>query len=223
VKRLKPNNENISSIEGFVRQILGWREFVRGVYWARMPDYIDINEMRHTAKLPKWFWDGRVNMNCLRESIGQSLDTSYAHHIQRLMVIGNFCLLAQIDPKQVHLWYLGVYIDAFEWVESPNTLGMSQFADGGLFASKPYISSSAYIHRMSDYCKDCRYDRKKKHTGDACPFDTLYWSFLDDHRERFAKNPRMTMMIKNLDRKSQDELNAIRARASELKGSMDRL
>ena len=223
IKRLKPDNENISSIEGFVRQILGWREFVRGVYWARMPGYIDNNEMRHTANLPKWFWDGQVNMNCLRESIGQSLDTSYAHHIQRLMVIGNFCLLAQIDPKEVHLWYLGVYIDAFEWVESPNTLGMSQFADGGLFASKPYISSSAYIHRMSDYCKDCRYDRKKKHTEDACPFDTLYWSFLDDHRDRFTKNPRMTMMIKNLDRKNQDELNAIRLRASELRGSLDRL
>jgi deoxyribodipyrimidine photolyase-related protein len=152
----------LAAAEGFIRQILGWREYVRGVYWARMPAYAGLNALEHTRELPGWFWTGTTKMQCLAQSIGQSLANAHAHHIQRLMIIGNFALLAGLDPAAVHAWYLGIYIDAFEWVELPNTLGMSQFADGGLLATKPYVSSAAYIDRMSDYCKGCHYDRKAR-------------------------------------------------------------
>ena len=162
-------------------------------------------------------------MKCMNVAINQSLDTAYAHHIQRLMIIGNFSLLAGINPREVHLWYLGVYIDALEWVEAPNTIGMSQYADGGVLATKPYVSSSAYINRMSDYCKGCSYQRKEKHGETSCPFDTLYWDFLITHRKDFEKNPRMAMMLKNIDRKTESEITKISDRAQVLRDNIENL
>lgn len=213
----------LAATEGFIRQVLGWREYVRGIYWAQMPGYEQHNALGHHAPLPAWFWTGQTQMRCLRIAIGQSLETAYAHHIQRLMIIGNFCLLAGIHPAAVHQWYLGVYIDAFEWVELPNTVGMSQFADGGLLATKPYVASAAYIHRMSDYCQGCAY-RRQARTGDqACPFNALYWDFFDRHRERFAKNPRLSMVVRQLEKFEPQERAAISARAGWLRGRVDEL
>ncbi|MDX8125682.1 cryptochrome/photolyase family protein [Methylomonas sp. OY6] len=203
----------LAAAEGFIRQILGWREYVRGVYWARMPDYATHNYFGHARPLPAWFWTGETRMNCLAAAIGQSLQYAYAHHIQRLMVIGNFTLLAGLAPEAVHRWYLGVYIDAFEWVELPNTLGMSQFADGGLLATKPYVSSAAYIDRMSDYCKGCHYDKKARSGERACPFNALYWDFFIRHRDKLNHNPRLSMVYRNLDRFAAAELKAITQRA----------
>ncbi|MES3022011.1 MAG: cryptochrome/photolyase family protein [Pseudomonadota bacterium] len=190
----------LAAVEGFVRQILGWREYVRGVYWANMPEYVEKNFFGHTRALPSWFWDGKTNMNCLSHAIGQSLEQAHAHHIQRLMVIGNFALLAGLHPTQVHHWYLGVYIDAFEWVELPNTLGMSQFADGGLLATKPYVSSAAYIDRMSDYCKGCHYDKKLRIGERACPFNALYWDFFHRNAATLERNPRIGMVYRQLEK-----------------------
>jgi deoxyribodipyrimidine photolyase-related protein len=213
----------LAAVEGFIRQILGWREYVRGVYWAKMPDYAMQNHFGHDRPLPSWFWSGETTMNCLAASIGQSLQYAYAHHIQRLMVIGNFALLAGLAPDSVHRWYLGVYIDAFEWVELPNTLGMSQFADGGLLATKPYVSSAAYIDRMSDYCKGCRYDKKAR-TGElACPFNALYWQFFIRHREKLNQNPRLSMVYRNLDRFAASERHAITQRAEAILSNLDKL
>jgi deoxyribodipyrimidine photolyase-related protein len=191
---------SIAEAEGFIRQILGWREFVRGIYWLHMPEYADRNEMGAKADLPKWFWTGKTDMNCMKQTIRQSLDYGYAHHIQRLMVTGLYCLLAGIDPKQVHEWYLAIYVDAVEWVELPNTLGMSQYADGGVMSSKPYVASGKYIDKMSNYCSGCKYDPAKRSGEDACPFTTMYWQYLDKHKEKLAKNPRMLLQIKNLNR-----------------------
>ena len=199
----------LASAEGFIRQILGWREYVRGVYWAHMPGYDQHNSLGHTQPLPGWFWTGQTRMNCLAHSIGQSLREAYAHHIQRLMVIGNFALLAGLDPHAVHRWYLGVYIDAFEWVELPNTLGMSQHADGGLLATKPYVSSAAYIDRMGDYCKGCRYDKKSRIGESACPFNALYWGFYLRHEQSFRKNPRIGMAYRQIDKMSESDRQAI--------------
>lgn len=213
----------LSCVEGFIRQILGWREYVRGVYWARMPVYEDSNTFDHARDLPEWFWTGKSHMNCMRHAITQSLQHAHAHHIQRLMIIGNFALLAGLDPAQVHRWYLGIYIDAFEWVELPNTLGMSQFADGGLLATKPYISSAAYIHRMSDYCAGCHYQRNLRTGPRACPYNALYWHFLSRHREKLAPNPRMAMPYRQLDRMSPDERRALEAQADALLGRLDEL
>lgn len=190
----------INHVEGFIRQILGWREYVRGVYWARMPGYDERNFFGHAQPLPEWFWTGKTDMRCLSLAIGQSLDMAYAHHIQRLMIIGNYALLAGIDPKQVHEWYLGVYIDAFEWVELPNTLGMSQYADGGFLATKPYVSSAAYINRMSDSCKGCAYDAKKKSGQGACPFNAMYWEFFRRNQDVLRSNPRLGIVYRQLDR-----------------------
>lgn len=223
VHTLSDDHKNIASVEGFVRQVLGWREYVRGIYWAKMPDYLSSNTFGFSDKLPAWFWSGKVGMKCMDVSINQSLDTAYAHHIQRLMIIGNFSLLAGIDPREVHLWYLGIYIDAFEWVEVPNTLGMSQYADGGVLATKPYVSSSAYINRMSDYCKACKYQRKEKHGAQSCPFDTLYWDFLITRRKDFENNPRMAMMLKNIDRKTDAEISKISDRAKFLRVNIESL
>jgi deoxyribodipyrimidine photolyase-related protein len=203
----------LAATEGFIRQILGWREYVRGVYWSQMPNYTLNNALAHHAKLPDWFWTGQTRMQCLSESIGQSLEHAYAHHIQRLMVIGNFALLAGIEPQALHRWYLGVYIDAFEWVESPNTLGMSQFADGGLLATKPYVSSAAYINRMSNYCKGCHYDKKVRIGPKACPFNALYWDFFERHTQRFAKNPRIGMAYRQIAKMSPQERQAITEQA----------
>ncbi len=213
----------LASVEGFVRQILGWREYVRGVYWARMPDYTDVNALGHTRPLPAWYWSGDTRMACLRSAIRQTLDHAHAHHIQRLMVTGNFALLAGCDPAEVHRWYLGVYIDAFEWVEAPNTLGMSQWADGGLMATKPYVSSAAYLQRMGDHCTGCAYDPKQRTGPRACPFNALYWDFLARHRERLAANPRMAMILRQLDRMGEDTVQALRAQAAAVLERVDAL
>jgi deoxyribodipyrimidine photolyase-related protein len=190
----------LNAVEGFIRQIIGWREFVRGVYWLGMPGYGDGNALSAVRKLPSFFWTGATEMNCLRNAIAETKANAYAHHIQRLMVIGNFCLLAGLDPKEVQEWYLLVYHDAYEWVEMPNVVGMILYADGGLFASKPYAASGAYIDRMSDYCSSCHYDVKAKAGQGACPFNYLYWNFLMRNRNAFADNRRMGVVLANLDR-----------------------
>lgn len=181
----------LNAAEGFIRQIIGWREYVRGIYWLKMPDYREKNALSAKNPLPWFYWSGETDMNCLRQAIGQTRDEAYAHHIQRLMVTGTFALLAGIDPHAVHEWYLAVYIDAFEWVELPNTLGMSQYADGGLLGSKPYAASGAYINRMSNYCEDCAFDVKSRTGKNACPFNYLYWDFIARHEKRLGSNPRM--------------------------------
>ena len=184
---------SIAQIEGFVRQILGWREYMRGIYWNKMPNYEILNYLEHKNKLPNWFWTGQTKMNCLKHSVGQSLDYAYAHHIQRLMVIGNFMLLAGIHPDEVDEWYLGIYIDAIQWVEITNTRGMSQYADGGIVGSKPYVSSANYIDKMSNYCGTCFYDKSKKVGHKACPYNSFYWNFYDRHADKLSKNPRIGM------------------------------
>jgi deoxyribodipyrimidine photolyase-related protein len=189
----------LNSVEGFIRQIIGWREYVRGIYWREGPDYVRRNALGATRPLPWFYWSADTDMACMRAAIEQTRDEAYAHHIQRLMVTGNFALLAGVDPFQLHEWYLAVYADAYEWVEAPNTLGMSQFADGGLLASKPYAASGAYIDRMSDHCGGCRYDVKLKAGEHACPFNYLYWDFVARHRERIKGNPRMTQMVRTWD------------------------
>lgn len=213
----------LAAVEGFIRQIMGWREYVRGIYWSQMPGYEESNALEHHRPLPPWFWTGQTRMNCLSQSIGQSLEYAYAHHIQRLMVIGNFALLAGLDPKAVHHWYLGIYIDAFEWVEMPNTVGMSQFADGGLLASKPYVSSGAYIDRMSDYCKGCHYNRKERTTEKACPFNALYWDFYLRHEATFAKNPRIGMAYRQITKMAPDDVISIKQKAAEILVNIDQL
>lgn len=196
----KAGDVPINAAEGFIRQILGWREFVRGIYFMEGPDYVSRNALGHARALPPVYWGGETRMRCMKETVAQTRADAYAHHIQRLMVTGNFALLAGVDPAAVHDWYLSVYADAFEWVEAPNTLGMSQFADGGAVASKPYVSSGAYIDRMSDYCKSCDYSVKTKTGEGACPFNLLYWHFLNRHRDRFEANPRMGNMYRTWDR-----------------------
>ena len=191
-------------LEGFVRQIIGWREYMRGIYWNQMPDYATLNYFNNSDKLPSWFWTGTTKMNCLKEAINQSLNYGYAHHIQRLMITGNFALLAGVHPDEIDAWYLGIYIDAFEWVQITNTRGMSQFADGGIVGTKPYVSSASYIDKMSNYCGSCYYKKAIK-TGDkACPFNSLYWNFYDKNESKLAKNPRIGMMY-NVWRKMKPE------------------
>ncbi len=190
----------LNSAEGFIRQVIGWREFVRGVYWWKMPDYARSNALAATRPLPEFYWSADTPMACVKACVTQTREEAYAHHIQRLMVTGNFALLAGIDPAALHEWYLAVYADAYEWVELPNTIGMSQFADGGLLASKPYAASGAYINRMSDYCGGCSFDVKAKAGPKACPFNLLYWHFIARHRERLLKNPRMAQMVRTWDR-----------------------
>ncbi|MFM7026708.1 MAG: cryptochrome/photolyase family protein [Limnohabitans sp.] len=204
----------LHATEGFIRQILGWREYVRGLYWARMPGYTENNRLNHTRPLPDWFWSGETRMACLGSAIGQSLQHAYAHHIQRLMVIGNFALLAGIDPAELHRWYLGIYIDAFEWVEAPNTLGMSQWADGGLLATKPYVSSAAYLQRIGDHCKACTYDAKARTGEGACPFNALYWDFFDRHRTHLQGNPRLGVVYHQLARMDGDLLTTLKQQAA---------
>ena len=201
----------LHAAEGFIRQVLGWREFVRGLYWAQMPNYTTSNQLSHTRPLPEWFWNGQTHMACMASALKQSLVQGYADHIQRLMVIGNFALLAGLDPAQLHRWYLGIYIDAFEWVEAPNTLGMSQWADGGLLATKPYVSSAAYIHRMGDHCKGCRYDHKARTSESACPFNALYWDFFDRHRTHFQTNPRLGVVYHQLNRMPEQTLQELKS------------
>ena len=204
-----PERVSIEQCEGFVRQILGWREYMRGIYWAKMPDYQQLNFFGYERSLPDWFWTGETKMNCLKHAIGQSLKFSYAHHIQRLMITGNFALLAGIHPDEVDQWYLGIYIDAIEWVEITNTRGMSQYADGGLVGSKPYVSSANYIDKMSNYCASCSYDKKAKLGAKACPFNSLYWHFYERNRALLEKNPRIGMMYQLLNKMSNAEKQAI--------------
>jgi deoxyribodipyrimidine photolyase-related protein len=211
----------LNSVEGYIRQIIGWREFMRGIYWREGPDYIDRNFLDHTRALPGWYWTGETDMHCLSEALGQTLATAHAHHIQRLMVTGNFALLIGADPKQVHEWYLEVYVDAYEWVELPNTLGMSQFGDGGLVGSKPYVSSGAYIDRMSDYCGHCRYDVKQRTGPDACPFNALYWDFIARHRDKLGPNRRLAMPYRTWDRMAADTRAEIRAQAAGFLATLD--
>ena len=185
---------SLNQLEGFVRQILGWREYIRGIYWAKMPEYATHNFFENSASLPKWFWTGKTKMNCLSQAINQSLDFAYAHHIQRLMITGNFALLAGVHPDEIDAWYLGIYIDALDWVEITNTRGMSQFADGGIVGTKPYVSSASYIDKMSNYCGNCYYKKELKTGEKACPFNSLYWNFYDRNESKLASNPRIGMM-----------------------------
>lgn len=200
-----PKRIDYAQVEGFVRQIIGWREYMRGVYWAQMPAYAEQNYFEQSRKLPDFYWTGKTRMHCLSQAIGQSLEYAYAHHIQRLMITGNFALLAGVHPDEVDAWYLGVYIDAIEWVEITNTRGMSQFADGGLLASKPYISSANYIDKMSRYCGKCHYDKKQKYGDKACPFNSLYWNFYESHRDKLEKNHRVGMMYRVWDKMPETE------------------
>ncbi len=205
----KSGQAPLNAVEGFIRQIIGWREYMRGIYFHEGPDYTTRNTLNHSRHLPSFFWDANTDMACIRDTVEATRDEAYAHHIQRLMVTGNFALLAGIDPAEVHEWYLAVYADAYEWVEAPNVIGMSQFADGGIVGSKPYISSGNYINKMSNYCKGCAYNVKDK-TGDtACPFNTLYWHFLDRHRDRFENNPRMAQMYRTWDRMAEDRRKTV--------------
>jgi deoxyribodipyrimidine photolyase-related protein len=209
------NQSEISpnQLEGFVRQIIGWREYMRGVYWSQMPGFAHTNALNHDRKLPNWFWTGDTKMNCLKHAINQSLNFAYAHHIQRLMVTGNFALLAGIHPDEVDQWYLGIYIDAIEWVEITNTRGMSQYADGGFVATKPYVSSAAYIDKMSDYCKTCFYNKSLKTGEKSCPFNSLYWHFLERHRSVFEGQFRMKMMYAVLNKMKVDQRSELMVQA----------
>ena len=221
--RRDPARYPLAATEGFVRQIIGWREYIRGVYWAKMPGYAAANGLGHTLSLPAWFWTGAVKMNCLRHAVGQSLDTAYAHHIQRLMVIGSFCLTAGIAPAEVEKWYLGVYIDAFQWVELPNVIGMSQHADGGFLASKPYCCAASYVSKMSNYCGGCPYDPKDRTGPLACPLNALYWDFWLRHQDRFLNNPRVGMAVRQAAQMPPAEQAAIRRKAAELRAGIEEL
>jgi deoxyribodipyrimidine photolyase-related protein len=218
--RYKRKETSLNSAEGFIRQLLGWREYVRGIYWHFMPEYANRNALQAERDLPKFYWNAATDMNCLRSAVTQTLDLGYAHHIQRLMVTGLFALLYGVHPRQVHEWYLAIYVDAVEWVELPNTLGMSQYADGGIMASKPYCASGAYIQRMSNYCAGCRYDPKSAAGENACPITTLYWDFLARQEKLLEKNPRMLMQVKNWRRKADAERTAIRKQAAELRNTL---
>ena len=204
----------LASVEGFVRQILGWREYVRGVYWTQMPGYLERNVLEAEHDLPAWFWTGATDMACLRDALTQTLEHGYANHIQRLMVTGLYTLMLGVQPKQVHAWYLAVYVDAVEWVELPNTLGMSQYADGGVMGSKPYIATGKYIQRMSPHCKGCRYDPAQRSGDSACPFTTLYWDFLMRHETALARNPRMALQVRNVARLTDAQKQAVHDRAA---------
>ncbi|MBC7698163.1 MAG: cryptochrome/photolyase family protein [Bacteroidia bacterium] len=213
----------LPSVEGFIRQILGWREFIRGVYWLDMPQMAESNHYQHTRKLPDWYWTGDTQMNCQRQTIMQTMQYGYAHHIQRLMITGMFGVLAELNPREVEAWYLAVYVDAVEWVELPNVAGMALYANGGRFTSKPYVASGAYIKRMSNYCAGCKYKPEVKTGADACPVTTLYWHFLIKHYEEFSRNPRTALMTKNVDRFNPEELAAIQYSAEKVLNNLNLL
>ncbi|WP_299065116.1 cryptochrome/photolyase family protein [uncultured Polaribacter sp.] len=212
---------DISQVEGFIRQILGWREYMRGMYWMLMPNYKNENFLNNKNKLPAFFWTGKTKMNCLKNAIQNSLNNGYAHHIQRLMITGNFALLTQINPDEIDAWYLGIYVDAIEWVQLPNTRGMSQFADGGKIATKPYVSSGSYISKMSNYCESCSYKKTKKLEDDACPFNSLYWNFLDEKQAELSSNFRMKMMYSLLNKMSTEERTRIKEKANHIIENLD--
>lgn len=223
VDAYRTGNAPLNSVEGFVRQILGWREFVRGVYWLKMPEYIELNHFDHQARLPSLFWDGETEMNCVAQSMRHVLNHGYSHHIHRLMVLGNFAQLWGAHPRLFHDWHMAMYLDAIDWVSLPNTLGMSQYGDGGIVGTKPYCSSGNYINKMSNFCKGCKFDYKKRVGEDACPFTTLYWEFMDRHYDQLKDNQRMKFPIKNLEKMRQkpEEMSAIRERADTLRKIFD--
>jgi len=226
VNSLSKENKEASSIEqveGFVRQILGWREYMRGIYWAHMPAYATLNHFDHRVDLPDYYWNGETHMNCMRAAIAQSLRHAYAHHIQRLMITGNFALLAGVHPDAVDAWYLGIYIDAVQWVEIVNTRGMSQFADGGIVATKPYVATANYIDKMSDYCGPCAYNPKKRTGEGACPFNSLYWDFLHRHRAVLAANPRIGVMYRTWDRMTDETRRDLLAQAAAYRDNLNSL
>lgn len=216
----KSGRAPLNSVEGFIRQIIGWREYVRGIYWLKMPKYIDSNYLNQHGTLPDFYWTGNTDMACLKASIEQTIDQAYAHHIQRLMITGNFAMLIGTDPKEVHEWYLAVYADAYEWVELPNTLGMSQFADGGLLGSKPYAASGNYINKMSNYCKQCRYTVSKKTGEDACPFNYLYWHFLMSNREQLATNHRLAHSYRTFEKMTAERKAEVRTDSESFLGKL---
>jgi deoxyribodipyrimidine photolyase-related protein len=211
----------LNSVEGFIRQILGWREYVRGIYWSFMPDYKELNHFQATRDLPSFFWGSKTNMFCIQEVVRQTSVEAYSHHIQRLMITGNFALLAGINPQQVCEWYLAVYADAYEWVELPNTLGMALYADGGLMASKPYAASGKYIHRMSTFCDSCAYNPNDLLGEKACPFNALYWNFLHQNQAALETNPRLHFAYTNWQKMTSDKQKAIRAKAQEILSALD--
>ncbi len=216
IKAYENQHAPLNAVEGFIRQILGWREYVRGLYWAHKEDWLNMNALNARRDLPHLYWDADTKMTCLQQSVSQVLTHGYGHHIQRLMITGLFALLWGVKPKAIHEWYLAMYVDAVAWVEIPNTLGMSQYADGGIVGSKPYIASGAYIDRMSNYCKQCPFDPKQAHGDTACPFTTLYWAFVDKHQDLLSRNPRLGMQVKNWHRKDADEQDAILKHAEKL-------
>jgi deoxyribodipyrimidine photolyase-related protein len=212
----------INAVEGFVRQIIGWREFVRGIYWLKMPAYAEMNALEADRPMPAFMWTAETDLNCIRQCVGQLIDHAYAHHIQRLMVMGLLALLLGVRPYEVHQWHLSMYADAIDWVSLPNVLGMSQYADGGIIGTKPYSASGSYINKMSDYCGACRYTPNKAVGETACPFTTLYWDFLARNRNRLKNNPRMGLQFRNLDRKSEADRKAVRRQADRLKDELTR-
>ena len=215
------NGLDLATVEGFIRQIIGWREFVRGIYYLDMPQMAQANFYQHQRALPNWYWTGETKMNCMKDTIGQTLKYGYAHHIQRLMITGNFALLAEILPQQVSEWYLAVYVDAIEWVELPNVVGMALFANGGRFTSKPYIASGAYVKRMSNYCDRCQYKPDIRYGEQACPMTTLYWNFLIKHSDALNQNPRTRLMTANLAKISTDDQGLIQHHAQTILADID--
>jgi deoxyribodipyrimidine photolyase-related protein len=210
------NRLDLATVEGFIRQVIGWREFVRGIYYLDMPDMANANFYQHQRKLPEWYWTANTKMNCMKDAIGQTLKYGYAHHIQRLMITGNFGLLAEILPQEVSDWYLAIYVDAIEWVELPNVVGMALFANGGRFTSKPYIASGAYVKRMSNYCDGCQYKPDARYGEQACPMTTLYWNFLINHQVEFNQNPRTRLMTANLSKISTEDQAKIQSHAKKI-------
>jgi deoxyribodipyrimidine photolyase-related protein len=211
----------LNSVEGFVRQVLGWREFIRGIYWREMPDYAELNSLEQDRDVPSFFWDGDTDMECARQSMQHVINHGYSHHIHRLMVLGNLSQLLGVHPLKFHEWHMAMYVDAVDWVSLPNTLGMSQFGDGGIVGTKPYCSTGNYINKMSPYCRNCRYDYRKRTGDDACPFTTLYWDFLDRNYDRLKDVHRMSFAIRNVEKRREDdsEMSAIRRQALEVKNT----
>ena len=212
---------DLATVEGFIRQIIGWREFVRGIYYLDMPQMAQANFYQHQRALPNWYWTGETKMNCMKDTVGQTLKYGYAHHIQRLMITGNFALLAEVLPQQVSDWYLAIYVDAIEWVELPNVVGMALFANGGRFTSKPYIASGAYVKRMSNYCDRCQYKPEVRYGEQACPMTNLYWNFLINHQSAFNQNPRTRLMTANLSKISTEDQQLIQDHAKTILANID--
>ncbi len=210
----------VNSVEGFVRQIIGWREFIRGVYWLEGEGYGQRNELEHDGELPEFYWTGQTDMACMADAVGKVLDHAYSHHIERLMILGNFALLAGVRPRAIDDWFIGMYADAVEWVTTPNVVGMAMHADGGVVGTKPYAASANYINKMSNHCQGCKYDRKARTGEDACPFNTLYWDFLIRNHERFKANRRMALILKNVERMPEDERVEITAAGRRLRGRL---